>query len=102
MLRRLIDPWSAGATLLAGLLSVPVLVVVAAVFHPAGEVWQHLVDTVLPDYVRNSLLLMLGVAVGTLVLGVSTAWLTVSHAVVTPMDSVPAATPTISARELAT
>ncbi len=79
MLRSLADPWSLGATLLAGLLCVPVLVVVAAVFHPAGEVWEHLVDTVLADYVSNSLALMLGVAAGTLIIGVSTAWLTVSY-----------------------
>jgi iron(III) transport system permease protein len=37
-------------------------------------VWQHLAHTSLPDYVVNSLLLMLGVGVGTLLLGVSTAW----------------------------
>jgi iron(III) transport system permease protein len=35
-----------------------------------------LADTVLADYVINSLLLMLGVAIGTLIGGVGTAWLT--------------------------
>jgi iron(III) transport system permease protein len=60
------------------MLSVPVLVVAASMFYPAGEVWQHLFDTVLFDYVSNSLLLMFGVAVGTLFGGVSTAWLTVN------------------------
>jgi len=65
-----------GSVLLAAVLSVPVLVVAASVFYPAGEVWQHLFDTVLLDYVSNSLCLMLGVAVGTLLIGVSTAWLT--------------------------
>ena len=64
--------------MLAGLLCVPVLVVAASVLQPAGEVWRHLVDTVLAGYVRNSLVLMLGVAAGTLLIGVSTAWLTVS------------------------
>jgi len=58
------------------LLALPVLVVVGFVFVPAGEVWRHLADTVLADYVGNSLLLMLGVAVGTLIGGVGTAWLT--------------------------
>ncbi|MFE8034580.1 ABC transporter permease [Thiohalocapsa marina] len=60
---------------IALLLSLPVLVVVGFVFVPAGDVWRHLADTVLPDYVTNSLLLMLGVAGGTLVGGVGTAWL---------------------------
>jgi iron(III) transport system permease protein len=58
------------------LLSLPVLVVVGYVFVPTGEVWRHLAETVLTDYVQNSLLLMLGVAAGTLFGGVGTAWLT--------------------------
>ncbi|MEW8264681.1 MAG: iron ABC transporter permease [Candidatus Thiodiazotropha sp.] len=58
------------------LLAVPVVLVLSYLFEPAGEVWSHLVDTVLKDYVINSLLLMLGVAIGVLLLGVSTAWLT--------------------------
>ena len=61
---------------MAALIGLPLVVILGAAFQPAGEVWRHLVDTVLTVYVRNSALLMLGVAVGTLVLGVSTAWLT--------------------------
>ena len=78
MFRLRIDPWSTASVLLAVMLSIPVLVVVASVFYPAGEVWQHLFDTVLFDYVSNSLILMFGVAIGTLFGGVSTAWLTVN------------------------
>lgn len=61
---------------LATLLAMPVVVVLAHVFVPSGDIWQHLSSTVLPDYIRNSLLLMLGVAVGTLLIGVTAAWLT--------------------------
>lgn len=61
---------------LATLLAMPVAVVLAHVFVPSGDIWQHLSSTVLPDYIRNSLLLMLGVAVGTLLIGVTAAWLT--------------------------
>ena len=68
--------WHAAIVGSALLLMLPLLVVLGYVFVPAGEVWSHLVDTVLPEYVINSLLLMLGVAVGTLVLGVGAAWLT--------------------------
>lgn len=70
------NAWRIGVPLIALLLSVPVLVVLSYLFVPAGEVWQHLVDTVLQDYVINSLLLMVGVAMGVLLVGVSTAWLT--------------------------
>ncbi len=41
--------------------------------------WTHLVDTVLADYIRNSLLLCLGVAFGVMMIGVATAWLTAMH-----------------------
>lgn len=41
--------------------------------------WSHLVDTVLADYVLNSLWLCLGVGVGVAVVGVATAWLTAMH-----------------------
>lgn len=59
----------------AALVSVPVLVVAAHVFLPAGGVWPHLVDTVLAGYIVNTLWLLLGVGLGTLVIGTGTAWL---------------------------
>ena len=68
--------WGAGITTLALLLALPVLLVVGFLFVPAGEVWRHLAETVLADYVANSLLLMAGVTLGTLIGGAGTAWLT--------------------------
>lgn len=67
--------WAVAVALLALLMAAPVLVVVASVFTPAGDVWRHLATTVLPDYVRNSLWLMVGVGAGVGVTGVGTAWL---------------------------
>ena len=60
----------------AVIIAVPVLVIVASLAQPFSAVWQHLWNTVLTDYIGNSLLLMLGVGSGTLLLGVSAAWLT--------------------------
>jgi iron(III) transport system permease protein len=57
------------------ILLLPLLVIAAYVFVPAFEVWRHLAGTVLPDYVRGSLLLAVSVGIGTLVLGTGTAWL---------------------------
>ncbi len=70
------DFWRIGVVALALLLALPVVVVFSFVFQPAGEVWEHLADTVLQDYVINSFLLMVGVGAGTLILGVPMAWLT--------------------------
>jgi iron(III) transport system permease protein len=51
-------------------------VIIASLLGPYSDTWGHLIDTVLAEYVLNSMLLMLGVGAGTLVLGVSAAWLT--------------------------
>ncbi|MEJ1380023.1 MAG: iron ABC transporter permease [Candidatus Sedimenticola sp. (ex Thyasira tokunagai)] len=67
--------WKASVIGIALLLAIPLFVVVANLFVPAGEVWNHLAETVLQDYVVNSLLLMVGVTIGSLILGVGTAWL---------------------------
>lgn len=67
--------WMVTVLVVTLLLAIPVVVVLAHLFVPTGDVWQHLQQTVLPRYVRNSLWLMVGVASGALLLGVSTAWL---------------------------
>ncbi len=66
--------WRAAIVLVALVVAMPILTVFGFLLQPATDVWQHLAHTSLPDYVVNSLLLMLGVGVGTLLLGVSTAW----------------------------
>ncbi len=60
-------------------LALPVLTVLLTALQPAGAVWRHLAETVLADYVINSLLLMIGVGVGALLIGVPTAWLVSLH-----------------------
>jgi iron(III) transport system permease protein len=70
--------WRLAVITIAAIFAMPVLFVLSSVFTPAGEVWEHLVETRLFDYVSNSLALMFGVGVGVLLVGVSTAWLTVN------------------------
>jgi len=67
--------WSLGAALTALVLGLPVLVVVTSLLTPAVDFWRHLGGTVLPGYIRNTLLLMMGVGTGTLLIGVCCAWL---------------------------
>lgn len=61
---------------IALLFALPMIVIVGFLFSGTFDVWQHLAATVLNSYIGNSLLLMLGVAIGVLLLGVPTAWLT--------------------------
>ncbi|QEP43683.1 iron ABC transporter permease [Ectothiorhodospiraceae bacterium BW-2] len=71
--------WPQGMVyLLTIALAAPILIVVAQLFGTSNH-WQHLVDTVLGGYLINSAILVLGVAIGTLLLGVPTAWLTAMY-----------------------
>ena len=70
------DRWTVLVVGTAVLLALPVLTVFFTALQPAGPVWRHLADTVLADYVLNSVALMLGVGAGALLIGVPAAWLT--------------------------
>jgi len=70
-----LNVWSIGTVLIAATMTVPILAVLYIGLTPGDEIWSHLVDTVLPGYITTTLLLMIGVGVGTLLIGVSSAWL---------------------------
>ncbi|RKZ96268.1 MAG: iron ABC transporter permease [Gammaproteobacteria bacterium] len=70
------DRWQLGILAITLLFAIPVFTVFSFVFQDSGDVWNHLAETVLSDYIINSLLLMLGVSFGTLSIGITTAWLT--------------------------
>lgn len=67
--------WRLGLSMtLAVLLAVPILAVVYVAFGGVAD-WLHLWTYVLPNYIFNSLALMIFVGVGTLVVGTVCAWL---------------------------
>ena len=68
--------WTLASLAIALVIMVPVLTIAAYWFLPSGEIWQHLVDTVLADYISNSLLLMTGVVVIAGSIGTITAYIT--------------------------
>ncbi len=58
------------------LFSLPILsLIFLSLSTDSVGIWMHLVDTVLWGYIYHSLLLMVGVATGTVVLGVIAGWL---------------------------
>ncbi|MEA5497378.1 ABC transporter permease [Limnoraphis robusta] len=69
------NAWTAFVTVIALLIASPVLFVLSSIFTNSSQVWGHLAATVLPGYLKNSLLLMLGVGLGVFLIGVGTAWL---------------------------
>jgi iron(III) transport system permease protein len=63
------------AAAIAATLASPLLVVLASWRHPASDVWMHLWRTQLLELILNTLLLAVGVGVGTLIVGAGLAWL---------------------------
>jgi iron(III) transport system permease protein len=70
--------WVAFVAACAVLAPLLALVVLSASTGQQGAL-SHLLATVLPRYVVNSMLLVLGVSVGVLVMGVGTAWLIAAY-----------------------
>lgn len=70
-----INIWRFVVIAIAFLIMIPILTVMKSLFVNSGEIWQHLAETVLKDYIFNSLWLMLGVSIGVLIIGVGCAWL---------------------------
>ncbi len=62
--------------IIALLLVLPLATLVILASGNSGDVWSHLLNNVLPQSSYVTVLLMLGVGVGTAVVGVGTAWLT--------------------------
>lgn len=63
------------ALAVAALVLVPVVVTFSSFAQVEGDIFAHLTEFVLPELVGNTLWLVLGVAIGVSVLGVSLAWL---------------------------
>ena len=68
-----------GTLLIALPVVVPLVVVLASLFTPAGEGWIHVRDTLLTEYVGNSLLLMVFTGVIAALVGGAPAWLTTQY-----------------------
>ena len=72
------DPWSLGAIVIAAMVVFPLLSVVWIAFFPTENIWGHLVETTLPRYLKNSLILMTSVGILSAVIGTGAAWLIVT------------------------
>ena len=69
------DRWTIATIAVAFILSLPVLSMIYLAILPGDEVWTHLANTFLTDYIVNTLNLLFLVGIGSLVLGVSAAWI---------------------------
>tara|TARA_R110000787_G_scaffold86057_13_gene183448 strand:+ start:11506 stop:13233 length:1728 start_codon:yes stop_codon:yes gene_type:complete len=69
------DIWLILSASIALLVSIPVITVLVMSTVSTGDIWAHLASTVLTVYVANTLILFVGVGVGTILIGVTTGWL---------------------------
>ncbi|WP_312846837.1 ABC transporter permease [Stappia sediminis] len=67
--------WLVFAGIVAGFMLLPIASLLVLALEPTGDIWEHLIGTVLPRSLVTTALLMLGVGAITLVVGVGTAWL---------------------------
>lgn len=70
-----VNVWTIGTVVIAAVVMAPIVAIVFIGLTPQDNIWGHLAATVLPTYIVKTLQLMTGVGLGTLVIGVGTAWL---------------------------
>ena len=71
--------WSAGALAVSAVVVLPAAAIVVLAARAQGTLWPQLAATVLPVYVRQTLMLMAGVGFFSFVIGCGTAWLITMH-----------------------
>lgn len=74
-MRKSLNGWLILTFVMALVMTTPIWTLVGFLFEPTNDNWSHLTDTLLTEYIVNSLWLMFGVAIGTLLLGIPSAWL---------------------------
>ena len=57
------------------LVIIPIMTVMSFIFQPSTELWGHLSDNLLIDYLLNTGVIVISVALLTIIVGVSCAWL---------------------------
>jgi iron(III) transport system permease protein len=57
----------------------PIVAVIWNIYLPSATTWSHLVSTVLPEYIFNTLLLAVLVGIGVVFFGVISAWLVTAY-----------------------
>ena len=67
--------WPKTSVLLSLFVLLPVTGLLWAAVGTDENIWQHLLDSVLPNYIVNSLILVTGVCLGVTLVGTCTAWL---------------------------
>ena len=61
------------------IVTIPIITVFLHLFSPSTEVWQHLVDNLLANYLINTFIILISVGIISILIGVSCSWLVVMY-----------------------
>lgn len=65
--------------IIAGIILIPVGIVLGALFIPGTEIWNHILSYLLQSYILQTVVLALGVLICTSSIGILSAWITVHY-----------------------
>ena len=74
-----LDFWQITVMLLSVLIFCPLVALIVISFGDSEGLWSHLLETVLIKYVSNTLFLMIGVSVFSLIFGIVSAWILTNY-----------------------
>ncbi|MEM9919946.1 MAG: iron ABC transporter permease, partial [Bacteroidota bacterium] len=74
-----VNQWSIYTVFLVLFIAIPIFAIVANLFDEAGEMWSHIVQYFLLDYLSNSIILLLGTGVLCTAMGVGAAWIVTKY-----------------------
>ncbi len=69
------NKWTGYSLLILLLVAMPLFTIFIKLFDRPGESWSHIANNLLLGYFQNTILILIGVAIMTFLIGVSTAWL---------------------------
>lgn len=69
------NQWSLLTVAIGLFVSIPIFAILIYLFSGVGEMWEHIVKHFLVDYIQNSLHLLVGTGILTVLFGGSTAWI---------------------------
>lgn len=72
---RAFSGWAILGVAIALLALLPIFAVIWIALRPDGNIWPHLMSTVMPRYLKNTLILMAGVGVLSAAMGTGAAWI---------------------------
>ena len=74
-----LNPWIILPTFLFALFVVPVIWIIFSLFGNYSDNWVHIYNYTLSVYIYNTVLIIIGTSIGTLIIGVGSAWLVTTY-----------------------